>query len=150
MGRQVAAAGSSQGRCIDVIAERTGARIGPEKLRNLSSHLAEIMEPQREACQVQQLKEWIDEARKHSNNVTLAVSRDGVSLVIAPFGNFEIASVATLSVYDDGQRIGTADRGLCSRRESEDPQSEFHIAAEAHHSQSRLQNEPHRRRQRRG
>ena len=38
------------------------------------------MEPQREACQVQQLKEWIDEARKHSNNVTLAVSRDGVSL----------------------------------------------------------------------
>ena len=65
------------------------------------------MEPQREACQVQQLKEWIDEARKHSKNVTLAVSRDGVSLGIAPFGNFEIASVATLSVYDDGQRIGT-------------------------------------------
>ena len=107
VGRQVAAAGSSQGRCIDVIAERTGARIGPEKLRNLSSHLADIMEPQREACQVQQLKEWIDEARKHSKNVTLAVSRDGVSLGIAPFGNFEMASVATLSVYNDGKRIGT-------------------------------------------
>ncbi|MEJ7593058.1 MAG: hypothetical protein WKF77_16045 [Planctomycetaceae bacterium] len=54
VGRQVAAAGSSQGRCIEVIAERTGARIGAEKIRNLSSHLAEIMEPQREACQVQQ------------------------------------------------------------------------------------------------
>jgi hypothetical protein len=107
VGRQVAAAGSSQGRCIDVIAERTGARIGPEKLRNLSSHLADIMEPQREACQVQQLKEWIDEARKHSKSVTLAVSRDGVSLGIAPFGNFEMASVATLSVYNDGKRIGT-------------------------------------------
>lgn len=107
VGRQVATAGSSQGRCIEVIAERTGARIGPEKLRNLSSHLAQIMEPQREACQVQQLKKWIDEARKHSKNVTLAVSRDGVSLGIAPFGNFEMASVATLSVYNDGQRIGT-------------------------------------------
>jgi hypothetical protein len=107
VGRQVAAAGSSQGRCIDVIAERTGARIGPEKLRNLSFYLAEIMEPQREACQVQQLEEWIDEARKHSKNVTLAVSRDGVSLGIAPFGNFEMASVATLSVYNDGQRMGT-------------------------------------------
>jgi len=105
VGRQVAAAGSSQGRCIEVIAERTGARIGPEKLRNLSSHLAEIMEPQREACQVQQLEKWIDEAGKHSKNVTLAVSRDGVSLGIAPFGNFEMASVATLSVYNDGQRI---------------------------------------------
>ena len=107
VGRQVAATGSSQGRCIDVIAERTGARIGPEKLRNLSFHLAEIMEPQREVCQVQQLEKWIDEARKHSKNVTLAVSRDGVSLGIAPFGKFEMASVATLSVYNDGQRIGT-------------------------------------------
>ena len=107
VGRQVATAGSSQGRGIEVIAERTGARIGPEKLRHLSCHLAQIMEPQREACQVQQLEEWIDEARKHSKNVTLAVSRDGVSLGIAPFGNFEMASVATLSVYNDGQRIGT-------------------------------------------
>ena len=107
VGRQVAAAGSSQSRCIEVIAERTGVRFGPEKLRNLSSYLAEIMEPQREACQVQQLEEWIDEAGKHSKNVTLAVSRDGVSLGIAPFGNFEMASVATLSVYNDGQRIGT-------------------------------------------
>ena len=107
VGRQVAAAGSSQGRCIDVIAERTGSKIGPEKLRNLSSHLAQIMEPQREACQVQQLEKWIDEARKCSKNVTLSVSRDGVSLGIAPFGNFEMASVATLSVYNDGKRIGT-------------------------------------------
>ncbi len=107
VGRQIAAAGSSQSRCIEVIAERTGARIGPEKLRNLSYYLAEIMEPQREACQVKQLKEWIDDAVKHSKNVTLAVSRDGVSLGIAPFGNFEMASVATLSVYCDGQRLGT-------------------------------------------
>jgi hypothetical protein len=107
VGRQIAAAGSSQSRCIEVIAERTGARIGPEKLRNLSSYLAEIMEPQREACQVKQLEEWIDDAVKHSKNLTLAVSRDGVSLGIAPFGNFEMASVATLSVHCDGQRLGT-------------------------------------------
>lgn len=107
VGRQVAATGASQGRCIDVIAERTGARIGPEKLRNLNAHLAEIMEPQRETCQVEQLQQWIDKAVKHGKNVTLAVSRDGVSLGIAPFGNFEMASVATLSVYEDGQRIGT-------------------------------------------
>ncbi len=50
--RQVAATGSSQGRSIDRIAERTGARNGVEKLRNLSSSLSEIMEPQREVCQV--------------------------------------------------------------------------------------------------
>ncbi len=107
VGRQVSTAGSSQGRCIEVIAERTSATIGPEKLRNLSSRLADIMEPQREACQVQQLEHWIDEARKHCKKVTLAVSRDGVSLGIAPFGNFEMASVATISVYADRQRTGT-------------------------------------------
>lgn len=107
VGRQVATAGSSQGRCIEVIAERTGVTIGPEKLRNLNSYMADIMEPQREVCQVKQLEEWIDEARTDSKTVTLAVSRDGVSLGIAPFGNFEMASVATLSVYAEGKRIGT-------------------------------------------
>ena len=107
VGRLVAAAGSSQGRSIEVIAERTGAEIGPEKLRNLSSHLADVMEPQREACQLKQLEEWIDDAGKHGKHITLAISRDGVSLGIAPFGNFEMASVATLSIYNDGKRIGT-------------------------------------------
>ena len=107
VGRQVAAAGSSQGRCMEVIAERTGAKIGSEKLRNISSHLVDIMDPQRELCQVQQLEEWIDQAERAGKNVTLGVSRDGVSLGIAPFGNFEMASVATLSVYADGKRTGT-------------------------------------------
>ena len=107
IGRQVAAAGSSQRRSIEVIAERTGAKIGAKKLRNLSSHLADIMEPHREHCQVRQLAEWIDQAVKDGKIATLSISRDGVSLGIAPFGNFEMASVATLSVYADGKRIGT-------------------------------------------
>ena len=107
IGRQVAAAGSSQGRSIEVIAERTGAKIGSEKLRKLSSHLADMMEPHREHCQVEQLARWIDEAVKDGTKAILSISRDGVSLGIAPFGNFEMASVATLSVYADGKRIGT-------------------------------------------
>lgn len=118
VGRQVATAGSSQSRSIEVIAERTGVRIGPEKLRSLSSYMADIMEPQREVCQVQQLEEWIDEAGKHGKNVTLAISRDGVSLGIAPFGNFEMASVATLSVYGDGKRVGTVYLG-CAPEENQ-------------------------------
>jgi hypothetical protein len=52
----MAANGSSQRRCIDVIAERTGARIGAKKLRNLNASLSEIMEPQRELRQVPQLE----------------------------------------------------------------------------------------------
>ncbi|MEI7698368.1 MAG: hypothetical protein WCK86_01120 [Planctomycetia bacterium] len=107
VGRQIAATGSSQRRSIDLIAERTGARIGVEKLRNLTTSLSEIMEPQREVCQVHQLEKWINEAKKHGENVTLSVSRDGVSLGIAPFGNFEMASVATLRVYSNDHRLGT-------------------------------------------
>ncbi len=107
IGRQMAAAGSSQGRSIEVIAERTGAKIGEEKLRNVSSYLADIMEPHREHCQVQQLAKWIDQAVKDGKKAILSVSRDGVSLRIAPFGTYEMASVATLSVYADGKRIGT-------------------------------------------
>lgn len=107
IGGQVAAAGSSQGRSIEVIEERTGVKIGSEKLRNLSSHLADIMEPHREHCQVEQVAKWIDQAIKDKKKATLSISRDGVSLGIAPFGNFEMASVATLSVYADGKRTGT-------------------------------------------
>ena len=80
VGRQVAVTGSSQGRCIDVIAERTGATIGVKKLSNLNSYLAKTMEPQREVCQILQLETWIAQAKKPMENVTLAVSQDGVSL----------------------------------------------------------------------
>jgi len=80
IGRQVAAAGSSQGRCIEVIAERTGAKIGSEKLRNLSSYLADTMEPHREDCQVQQLAEWIDQAVKDGKKpLCLSVVTESVS-----------------------------------------------------------------------
>ena len=107
VGRQVAAAGSSQNRCVEVIADRTGVKIGHEKLRKLSSMLADSMEPHREACQCEQLQKWIDQAEENGKNIVLSVSRDGVSLGIAPFGYFEMASVATLSVFSEGKRLGT-------------------------------------------
>ena len=107
IGRQVAAAGASQERCIEAIAERTGTRIGHEKLRNILAMLAESMEPHREVCQLAQLQEWIDEAAIRGKNIVLSVSRDGVSLGMAPFANFEMASVSTLSVYSEGKRMGT-------------------------------------------
>ena len=107
VGRQVAVAGSSQSRGVEQIAERTGARIGQEKLRKLTATLATDLEPQCEACQVQRLETLIDTAVSQGKNVVLGISRDGVSLGIAPFGNFEMASVATLTVYADGNRTGT-------------------------------------------
>ncbi len=107
VGRQVAAAGSSQIRCVEVIADRTGVRIGHEKLRRLFAVLADSMKPHREACQCEQLQKWIDQAEENGKNIVLSVSRDGVSLGIAPLGYFEMASVATLSVFSEGKRLGT-------------------------------------------
>jgi hypothetical protein len=61
--------------------------------------------------------------KKHSENVTLSVSRDGVSLGIAPFGNFEMVSVATVSVYD----IGKLDSDICTGMGNESRPSEVLI-----------------------
>ena len=83
-----------------------GCQLLPGKLRNLTSHLAEIRDPQGEACQAQQLEVCIDELCIHSKKVTLAVSRDGVSPGITPFGNFGMASFATPRIHSNGC-IGT-------------------------------------------
>lgn len=107
VGQQVAATGASQSRAINVIAERTGTRIGAEKLRKITSFLADSMEVHRQACQLRQLQQWIDQANGNGKNTVLSISRDGVSIGIAPMGYFEMASVATLSVYSEGNCIGT-------------------------------------------
>ena len=106
VGRQFATCGSSQGRTIDAIEERTGARIGTEKLRNLVSSLATEMEPHRQACQLDQLMAWVKQAREAGKSPVIAVSRDGVSLGIASLSSFEMASVATMSVMSEGKSWG--------------------------------------------
>ena len=106
-GRQFATAGSSQGRTIDAINERTGAKIGNEKLRNLVRSLATDMEPYREECQLERVMEWIKKSRESGISPVISVSRDGVSLGIASLSSFEMASVATVSVMSDGKKLGT-------------------------------------------
>jgi hypothetical protein len=108
IGQQFAETGSSQGRTIAFAKEHLGCSIGTPRLRKIGAHLADAMEPFRETCQVNQLLGWLTEARKNrAKSVVLSVSRDAVSLGIAPFGFFEMASVATVSVLADGKRIGT-------------------------------------------
>jgi len=108
VGQQFASTGSSQGRTISYVKDHLGCAIGPTRLRKLGKHLAAEMEPFREQCQFEQLHRWLAEARKtNAKSIVLSVSRDAVSLGIAPFGYFEMASVATLSVLADGKRLGT-------------------------------------------
>ena len=107
IGKQFAATGSSQARTLDAIKERTGDSVGIGRLRKLVGSLSGSMEPYRQACQVEKLTNWIDQARKLKQSIVLSVSRDGVSLGIAPCGIFEMASVATISVLSAGKRLGT-------------------------------------------
>lgn len=106
-GRQLAAPGASQQRVVESVEEIIGVRIGHEKLRRLSSHLAESLETHREDCQREQLLNWIGQVRESGKTPVLSVSRDGVSLGIQPFGFFEMAGVATISVLSAGKRVGT-------------------------------------------
>ncbi len=107
VGRQFATCGSSQGRTIGVIEERTGAKIGSEKLRNIVRSLAVGMEPYREECQRERIMSWITTVRKDGKSPVISVSRDGVSLGIASLNSFEMASVASISVMSEGEKVGT-------------------------------------------
>lgn len=108
IGKQFATTGSSQGRTVEFTQEHLACSIGVGRLRKLGQHLALEMEPFREQCQLAQLLRWLADARKTgTNSIVLSVSRDAVSLGLAPFGFFEMASVATISVLAEGKRLGT-------------------------------------------
>ena len=107
VGRQMALPGASQQRVVDAVSDRFGARIGHEKLRRLTAFLGESLEPHREPCQREQLVDWIAQVRERGKTPVLSVSRDGVSLGIQPFGFFEMAGIATISVMCEGDRLGT-------------------------------------------
>jgi hypothetical protein len=107
IGRQFATCGSSQGRTREMIADQMGIRIGTEKLRRLIAALAGGMEPLGQEAQVDRLIELINQARKDGQKPVLSVSRDGVSLGLAPWSFFEMASVACISETASGKKLGT-------------------------------------------
>jgi hypothetical protein len=107
IGKQFATSGSSQGRTREMILERTGVSIGNEKLRKLTSLLAESFDPLREATQLEELMRLIKDARKGGETPVLSISRDGVALGLAPWSIFEMSGVASISVLSDGKKLGT-------------------------------------------
>lgn len=107
VGKQFAATGSSQGRTLEAIEDQMGERIGAEKLRKLVSSLAENLESLRQEAQVEKLSALLSAARSSKQKPVLSVSRDGVALGLAPWGYFEMASVAAVSVMVAGKRKGT-------------------------------------------
>jgi hypothetical protein len=112
VGRLMASTGMTQGQTRQRLRQDYGVGWGVKKLRAVTKALAEMLAPQRHACQVDRLLKLLEQAKasKGAHEPVLSVGRDGISLGIRiKKGNvFEMATTATVSVLDRaGKRLGT-------------------------------------------
>lgn len=108
--RYMAEAGASQGRVLQRLREEHGVSWGVKKLRAFTQTQAQRREEFRHVTQVARVLQWLQQARQSRGKCkpVLAAGRDGITLGAQPWGFWEVASVATLTVYDRaGQRLGT-------------------------------------------
>lgn len=102
--------GASQNRVLERLKRQHGISWGVQRLRKVTLAKAQAMEPFRHQYQVSRLLEWLRKAHDSGGKCkpVLAVGRDGISVCRQPHGFWEVASVATLTVYDrSGKRLGT-------------------------------------------
>ncbi len=110
IGRTIASTGQSQQATLTVIEEQCGVSMGVKRLRNCIEYLAEAMEPLRQSYQVDALLEVLGQVQRSGGNrkPVLSVGRDGITLRSHKHGFFEVATAATISVYDRaGKRLRT-------------------------------------------
>lgn len=108
--RYMADTGASQARVLERLKHEHNVRWGPERLRKVTAAQAELMERFRHQYQVARTLALLQKAYDSPGKCkpVLAVGRDGISVCRQPHGYWEVASVATLTVYDrSGKRLGT-------------------------------------------
>ena len=108
--RYMADTGASQGRVLERLKREHDVGWGAERLRAVTSEQAESMSSFRHQFQVARVLEWLQTAYDSRGKCkpVLAVGRDGISVCRQPQGYWEVASVATVTVYDrSGKRVGT-------------------------------------------
>jgi hypothetical protein len=110
IGRHLAAAGSNQAAVIELLRSDCDVTMGVKRLRACARRLSESMSEVRQKHQVEALLGALAEAVKSlgSRKPVLAVGRDGITLRQHRHGFFEVATAATISVYDrSGKRLTT-------------------------------------------
>ena len=110
IGKNMAAAGSNQAAVIALLRTDCGVTMGVKRLRACVHQLSESMAQFRQAHQVNELLRALKEAAnsKGSRKPVLAVGRDGITLCEYKHRFFEVATAATVSVYDRaGKRLTT-------------------------------------------
>jgi hypothetical protein len=113
--RAMSEAGATQQVVVNRLREEHGVALGVKRLRAMIAEVESQMTPHRRQQQVEQVAEWLDKAEQSSgkNRPVLSVGRDGITLATRPHGFFEVATVATLTVYDRSRnRLGSVYLGL--------------------------------------
>lgn len=108
--RYMAETGASQTRVLERLKREHDVGWGAERLRKVTAAKAESMDAFRHQYQVARVLALLREAYDSQGKCkpVLAVGRDGISVCRQPHGSWEVASVATITVYDrSAKRLGT-------------------------------------------
>lgn len=106
----LAESGATQQTVLDRLRRQFGVEWGVKKLRALAQQISAELTPLRREQQAARVVEWLRRAEEQrgSGLPVLAVGRDGITLCTRPHRFCEVATTATLTVYDRrGQRLGT-------------------------------------------
>lgn len=109
-GKALAEAGATQETVLARLKAQHGVAWGATKLRTVAENLSSGMDRFRREHQARQVVEWLRQAHasKGKGRPKLVVGRDGITLRTRPHSFFEVASTATMTVYDRrGKRLGT-------------------------------------------
>lgn len=108
--RDFAEAGSTQGSTLSRLQEQHGVSMGVKRLRKLAAERAAVVAESQTSRLADRLLELLKQAdaSRGRHKPVLSVGRDGVTLREYRYRFFEVASVATLAVFDRrDKRLGT-------------------------------------------
>lgn len=108
--RYLAETGATQQTVLQRLRREHGVEWGVQKLRDLTENLSRAMEEFRREFQTKRVLELLQQAADSKGNrkIVLAVGRDGITLMTQPHSFYEVATTATLTVYDRrGRRVGS-------------------------------------------
>lgn len=115
VGFHMGQAGATQRTVLALLKRDHGVTMGVGRLRKLLESLSETTTPLRQKAQAERVCELLQQAfaQKGRGRPTLAVGRDGITVGTQPYGFFEVATCATVSVQDRrGKRLGTVSLGF--------------------------------------
>lgn len=110
IGRRMAEAGATQNRVLQQLREEHGVSMGVERLRKVVATISQEMTEHRQPAQVELLLTALHKAAASRGNrkPVLAVGRDGITLCEYRYRFWEVATTATVTVFDrSGKRLAT-------------------------------------------